>query len=251
MKAIILAAGTGSRLGEVTKTTPKCLIEFGNKTIAEYQIEALRSNNIADISMVIGYCADMVRNKLNDKGVKFHLNKDFDKTGMLESLYCAKDELNDDIILLYGDIVFKTDLIKRLLDNKDDFCLVVDRKKEIVHESENSYEEYHGKKLSKGSTKVNIVDGQVKKISKTLTADEASAEFIGIIKFSKKSIDKVQNKTKELIESGDIKKYPSPSYLIKWLIGNNEKINVVYTDDITYEEIDYSEDLDKARAKFG
>ena len=250
MKAIILAAGVGSRLGDIIKTTPKCLIKIGSKVIAEYQIEALTSNNITDISIVIGYQAENVKNALKNKKIKLYLNKDFDNTGMLESLFCAKEELNDDVIMLYGDIVFKEDLIRKLIQDKNDFCLVVDRGKEISHEAEQAFEQYHGQKIEKGSTKVNIVNDVIKKISKSMPEEEASAEYIGISKFSKRAVEIIHKRIKELIGTGEINQYPSPSHLFKWLIANGHEIHAVYTDGILYEEIDYADDLESAKKKF-
>ncbi len=250
MKAIILAAGVGSRLGDAIKSTPKCLIKIGKKTIIEYQIEALKLNNINDISIVIGHHADKVIKVLKNKSVKFYVNKNYKKTGMLESLFCAREELNDGIILLYGDVVFKANLIKKLLKNKNDFCLVVDKKIKILHEAKETFEEYYREKIKKGGTKVSIVNGFVKKISKDIPPDEASAEYIGISKLSKKAVGIFCARIKELIDNGEIKKYPSPSHLFNWLINNGFKINVVYTDDLLYEEIDYIEDLENAKLKF-
>ena len=220
MKAIILAAGVGSRLGDIIKTTPKCLIKICSKVIAEYQIEALTANNITDISIVIGYQAEKIKTALKNKKVKLYLNKDYDNTGMLESLFCAKEELNDDVTILYGDVIFKEDLIRRLIEDKSDFCLVVDKGKEISYEAEQAFEQYHGQKIEKGRTKVNIVNGVIKKISKSMPEEEASAEYIGISKFSKKAIEVVYKRIKELIDTGEITNYPSPSYLFKWLIAN-------------------------------
>lgn len=250
MKAIILAAGIGTRMGEISKNTPKCLIKVGNKSIIEYQIEALKFNNINDISVVIGYFAEKVKSILKNASVKFYPNHDYEKTGMLESMYCAKEELNGNLILLYGDIIFKADLIKKLLEDKNDFCLVVDRQKEIEHEAEEVFEQYHGEKIKKGSTKVNIINGIVKKISKDMPPEESSAEYIGIAKFSKKGLMVFVDRVKELIGNGEIKKYPSPSHLFSWLINNGYEIHVVYTDGLVYEEMDYLDDLEKAKAKF-
>jgi len=234
MKAIILAAGEGTRLGEIGKSCPKCLIRIGNKAIIERQIEALNSNGIKDISVVTGYYADRVREALKNAEVKFYLNKYYGKTGMLESLFCARDELNDATILLYSDVIFKPNLIKNLLEDKNDFCLVVDHKKGV-----------------KGDTKVKIFDDVVEDISKNLSLEESSGNYVGISKFSKKAITTIYNRINALIDNGKIKKYPSPSYLFKWLIDNGHKIHVVYADDSLYEEIDYEEDLDKAKEKFG
>ena len=233
MKAIILAAGKGTRLGEIGKSGPKCLIRIGNKAIIEHQVGALKSNGISDISVVIGYYADRVREALKNAGVKFYLNKYYGKTGMLESLFCARDELNDEAIILYGDVIFKPDLIKNLLKEKNDFCLVVDGKKEV-----------------KGDTKVKIIGSLVKDISKNLSPEESSGKYIGIAKFSKKAISTIYNRIKALIDNGGIKEYPSPSYLIMWLIEKGNKIHVAYIDNLLYEEIDDSEDLERAKVKF-
>lgn len=233
MKAIILAAGKGTRLGEIGKSGPKCLIKIGDKAIIEHQIEALKLNGIRDISVVAGYYANMVRNALKNHGIKFYLNKYYGKTGMLESLFCARDELNDNVIILYGDVMFEPDMIKNLLEDKNDFCLVVD-----------------DKKGAKGDTKVKISQSLVVDISKNLFPEVSSGKYIGIAKFSKKAAGIIYNRTKALIQSGEIKEYPSPSYLIMWLIENGNKIHVVYVGDLLYQEIDDLEDLESAKKNF-
>ena len=233
MKAIILAAGKGTRLGEIGKLGPKCLIRIGGKAIIRHQIEALKSNGITDISIVAGYYASRVRKELKNAGIKFYLNKDYWKTGMLESLFCAREELNDDAIILYGDVVFEPNLIKNLLKDKNDFCLVVD-----------------GKKGVKGDTKVKISRGMVVDISKSRSLKESGGKYIGIVKLSKGAIAIVYNRIRALIASGEIKKYPSPSYLIKWLIENGNKIHAVYADNFLYEEIDDPEDFERSKKKF-
>lgn len=233
MKAIILAAGKGTRLGEIGESIPKCLIRIGNKTIIEHQIEALNSNDIKDISVVLGYQDSKVREILRNKNIKFYLNKDYETTGMLESFFCAKNELNDDVMLIYGDVIFTANLIKKISENKDDFCLVIDSKKEV-----------------KGDTQVRIVDNVIKEISKNIPLEESSGKYIGIAKFSKEAIKIVYNRIKLLIDNGEIKKYPSPSFLFRWLIDNRKHINVEYTDNSLYEEIDDLEDLKRAKYKF-
>lgn len=233
MKAIITAAGTGSRLGEVTKSIPKCLLKIGKKMIIERQIEALEANGINDISMVIGYHADKIKKALKNKNIKFYLNKDYDKTGMLESLFCARKEFDDDIIIIYGDVVFEDDLLKKLLKDNNDFCLVVDRKEGI----------------KKSSPRISIANGIIKEISRDLPQEE-NVEYIGMSKFSQKAIKIFDDRVKDLIDSGEIKKYPSPSYLFNWLVHNGHSIHVVFADGSLYQEIDYIDDLENAKKKF-
>src|SRR3989338_1956990 len=127
MKAIILAAGIGSRLGEINKGNPKCLIKINGKPIARKQVESLHANNITDISMVVGYQEDKVKQACAGLNVKFYINPRFKESGMLESLFCARQELNDEFILVYGDIYFEKEVIGKLLPCKRDICLVVDK----------------------------------------------------------------------------------------------------------------------------
>lgn len=249
MKAIILAAGAGKRLGKFGRKTPKCLIKFGDKSIIERQIDALKSNGIEDISVVVGYHADKVKKKLLNKDIKFYLNKVYENTGLLESLFKAKNELDDEIILVYGDVAFKPEVIKSLLKCKKNFCLIVEKGKNF-DKNKQLIEKYKGIKIIKGDTKVYISKGLVKKISKNLPYNEISGKYIGVVKFSKKSTKIIYQRIKKLIKSDEVKKYPSPSYLLMSFIEKGFKIYPIYTSNENYAEIDTMEDLKTAKKKF-
>jgi len=250
MKAVILAAGIGSRMGKIAKEIPKCLIKIDNKPIIKKQIESLHSNDITDISIVVGYRSDMVRNTCESCKVKFYTNPRFKETGMLESLFCAHEELNDEFILVYGDVYFEKEVIEKLLLNKSDFCLAVDKSKTLKKFEEEFYEEYHGSKMKKGSTKVHVIDEMVKKISKNLEINENDGEYIGIAKFSERGTKIIYEMVKRLIDSSEIAKFPSPSYLFRELIKNGQKFEVIFVDPHSYSEIDYSHDINEAKKLF-
>ena len=250
MKAIILAAGVGTRMGKISEDLPKCLLEINGTPIIRKQVESLNANGINDISVVVGYREDMVKKVCKDLNIKFYTNPKYKETGMFESMFCAEEELKGEFIMIYGDIYFEETVIEKLLQDRNDFCMVVDKSKDIEHEAEEVHEEYHGEKIKKGSTKVNLVDGLVKKISKSLSPEEASAEYIGITKFSKSGTRIIFERIKHLIDSGEIAKYPSPSYLIRWLIEQGEKINVIFVEEREYAEIDYAKDLKEAKDRF-
>ena len=114
MKAIILAAGQGTRLRPFTNDRPKCMVEFNDKPIINYIIETMHYVEISDIHIVTGYKSEVLKAHLkNEKGVTFHLNKEYDSTNMLYSLWCASNEFNDDVIISYSDIIYSKDqLIK-------------------------------------------------------------------------------------------------------------------------------------------
>ena len=102
MKAIILAAGKGTRLTPFTDNFPKGMIKLFNKTLIEMQIENFQMCGITDITIVTGYKSE----KISFPKIKIIKNEFFDSTNMNESLFCAKEELNDSVIISYSDIIF-------------------------------------------------------------------------------------------------------------------------------------------------
>ena len=111
MKAIILAVVKGSRLYPYSKNKPKCLVELNGKNLLERQLNKLKSCGIKNIVIVGGYCSD----KLPAKNSRLYLNKNYRTTNMVSSLYCAIDELNEDVIISYGDIVYSVNLINAMI----------------------------------------------------------------------------------------------------------------------------------------
>ncbi|MBW2341155.1 MAG: phosphocholine cytidylyltransferase family protein [Deltaproteobacteria bacterium] len=250
MKAVILAAGVGSRMGEVGRYLPKCLLQIGGKPILRKQVETLNANGITDISVVVGYCEEMIKRASMNQAVKFYTNHRFAETGMLESLLCASDELNDSFVLVYGDVYFEREVIGKLLLNTDDICLVVNKCGNIEQSEGQFFERYYGQKLRKVSTKVYLANGWVKKLSKSPESSESGVEYIGIAKFSETKAQMIHNKIRCLVASGQIAKFPSPSYLFSSLIESGEKIGAVFVDQRQYVEVDYPENLDEARRRF-
>ena len=95
MKAIILAAGQGKRLYPLTKNQPKCLVKLFGKSIIEWQIEKFDKCNIKNISIVRGYLGDMI----NFSNINTYENINYDTTNMVETLFCAKEEITEDVII--------------------------------------------------------------------------------------------------------------------------------------------------------
>ena len=101
MKAIILAAGQGTRIKKYTQDLPKGMLSFMGKTIIERQIEMYHGCGLDDIIIVRGFAAD----KIQYSGVIYYTNKDFENTNMVESLMAANQEFDDDVIVSYSDIL--------------------------------------------------------------------------------------------------------------------------------------------------
>ena len=111
MKALILNSGLGSRMGALTKDHPKCMTEISaTDTILSRQLKLLNKANITDIVITTGYYDQVLIDyceSLNlGLNVTFVNNPVYDKTNYIYSIYCARDLLDDDIILMHGDLVF-------------------------------------------------------------------------------------------------------------------------------------------------
>jgi len=110
MKAIILAAGMGTRLGKYTQGLPKCMLKFAGKTLIQNQVDTLRASGITDITIVKGYEPDQI----DIKGTKTYVNPDYSTTNMVYSLFCAEKELSGNVLLCYADIIYVKKLSKLL-----------------------------------------------------------------------------------------------------------------------------------------
>ena len=123
MKAVILAAGRGTRLPEITKNKPKSLIKIAGKTILERQIDILLRNNIKEIYIVVGYKAEKIKDKIKKfRNIEIIENKYYATTDNIYSLYLTQDKVkNNEFILLNGDTVFEENIIRELISKKEHY----------------------------------------------------------------------------------------------------------------------------------
>lgn len=116
MKALILNSGLGSRMGALTKDHPKCMTKISDtETILSRQLELLKSAGIQDIIITTGYYNQILIDYCNSLRLNLNYifvnNPAYDQTNYIYSIYCARDYLNDDIILMHGDLVFDSSVL--------------------------------------------------------------------------------------------------------------------------------------------
>jgi len=231
MKALILAAGMGTRLIPYSKDIPKCLLKVGNKELLDYQLDALNSYNIDDIKVVTGYLADKVKNKVGSRA-KCIFNPLYNKGGILYSIQAVKEHLyGHEFICLAGDIIFYPEVLGVILNTKGDIILGVQKKK---------FDDEDSKAL--------INNGEVIKMGKKLrpiSDGETIAEYVHIAKFSGNSSKVFFDNVEKLIKSGENNAYMMDA--LNNTIKNGIKIVPAYSDGIQRTEIDFIEDLKKAR----
>ena len=99
MKALILAAGEGTRLRPYSLDRPKCLVEVDGVSLLDRQLSVLRSEGVADISLIGGYRSDMLKRP----GLRLEMNPRYAETNMVWTLFSAEQALQGDLVLAYGD----------------------------------------------------------------------------------------------------------------------------------------------------
>ena len=119
MKAVILNSGLGSRMGVLTSEHPKCMTEISTReTILSRQLKFIAEAGIEEVVMTTGYHDNILIKYCQKLDYPIHFtfvkNPLFDKTNYIYSIYCARDYLDDDIILMHGDIVFEGEVFDRV-----------------------------------------------------------------------------------------------------------------------------------------
>lgn len=174
MKAIILAAGKGTRLGKLTSDRPKGMLDFMGKTLLEHQISIYRLAGFTDITIVRGY----KKNKIDYKDIKYVDNDLYDKTNMIESLMCARDQINDDCIISYSDILFSTNLLVSLIKNKSSVVVTVDS-------DWKKYWNHRYGSLTEDLEDLQIKNNKVIKIGQPVTESKSlDYRYVGLNKFT-------------------------------------------------------------------
>lgn len=179
MKAIILAAGQGTRLKKYTENLPKGMLNFMGKTIIERQIETFRLCGINDIVIVTGYASD----KIKYKGVKFYHNDKYAETNMVESLMVAREEFDDDIIVSYSDILFEDRLLRTMISSDADFACAVDDAWKEYWKMRYGYIDFDTESLAIDKT------GYITELGlENPPLESIDSRYIGLLRFSKEGL---------------------------------------------------------------
>ncbi len=170
MKALILAAGLGSRLAPLTDNCPKSMVEVNGKPILFKQIENLKENGITDITVISGYLGNVLKERVEKAfpDVKIINSEDYASTNNMYSAYLGRSEVEGGAFLMMNaDVFYDASVVKALLE-----C---DAENAIVTDIGNYLEE---------SMKVIEKDGRLVEIAKTITKEDALGASIDVYKFS-------------------------------------------------------------------
>ena len=237
IKVILLVAGEGKRLRPFTLDRPKCMVEIDDVSLLDYQLGILKSEGLVNVVMIGGYKSEMlIRN-----GVKFKNNPRWYETNMVWTLFCAEDELEGDVIVSYGDIVYSRNILKELLNSTADIAVTIDKDWESYWRARNDNPLDDAETLKLGK------DGLIIEIGKKpKSLDEIEGQYMGLMKFSAAGIRQIKSVYHDAQKSGKLLGKPTENAymtdLLQAIIQTGKPISSVPIQG-NWIEVDTVEDL--------
>lgn len=232
MRAIVLVAGAGWRLKPYTEATPKCLLDMGGKSLLVRYLEIFSALGIREAVLVVGFLKEKVMAEAArgpaDVQVRFVQNDQFTKGNIL-SLWHARLEFDDEVLILDGDVLYPQELLARLLASPDPNAIVVDERFRDSGEEQ----------------KVVCEDGWVVEVTKKISGDpRVRGEAVGFLRLSAEAAEVLRGILEEFIETGkDSLEYEEAFRELAAEV----PIGLVEVGDLPWIEIDFEEDLARAR----
>ncbi|MBA2303473.1 MAG: phosphocholine cytidylyltransferase family protein [Acidobacteria bacterium] len=224
--AVILAAGSGTRLTGSEVIRPKCLAPFGSFTLIEVQMRALRAQGIEDIVVVVGYGAGRVRQACGP-GVRFVENAQYLDTNSMYSMWLARPLLRGALVVMNCDVLFHPAMLRDLLTAGHENALLV------------SYPDPGAAPFGAEEMKVRVRRGRVDDIRKDLPLAEVDGENVGIAKFSERGAARLMEVAEEIISSGSVRDWAPRAF---GTFAREQPLYAVGTRGLPWTEIDTPED---------
>lgn len=228
----MLAAGVGKRMHEVTGKLPKCLIYMGGRTLLERHLDYLSRLGVNDIVFVVGHFKELVFDAVKGhapKGlnVRFIVNEDY-KRGSILSLWCARDELDDDVLIMDADVLYHEELLVRLVESENRNCFLLEDVFEDTGEE----------------MKLFVKGDRVVGISKHVSYEcDFLGEGVGFFKLSADDCPKLKGILEEFEQKGivDVEYEDALHVLLSRCKAGFERV-----DGLPWIEIDFLEDIERA-----
>jgi choline kinase len=229
MRAVILAAGRGARLGGIIGDRPKCLARVGVTSLLERQLHTLRDCGVSAITVIVGHQAADVREVCGSQ-VSFVHNARYASTNSLYSLWLARDLLVGGFLVLNGDVVFHHQLLEDLLTARYDDALLMGAR--------GDRDQYSDEEM-----KVVVRAGRVAEIAKTIPPLDADGENVGIAKFSAAGAALLVEELDQMVAAGATGDWLPAAFA---RFSRRRALHVVESRGFPWIEIDFPEDYWRA-----
>lgn len=234
MQAIVMAAGKGSRIQELTGGKPKAFLEIRGIPMIDYNIALLHHHNIRDILVVTGYCDEAFTDHLKDiPGIRFTFNPFYEQANVLGSFFIAQQLLAEtDTVYMHADTLCDPGIFIDMLNSAGDMVLPVD----------------FGP-CDEEAMKIRRENGRLVEISKEIQCENSEGEFIGIAKITGGTIEPLRQAATRLMRGKSFLSYFEGA--IQELIDTTAPdIRTVPTDGRFWGEVDFAEDFERMKAHF-
>ncbi|HEY9725062.1 MAG TPA: phosphocholine cytidylyltransferase family protein [Chroococcales cyanobacterium] len=238
MKAIILAAGVGRRLGHDGQIQPKCLLKFGGKSLLERHLDYLRHYQIEEVAIAVGYQAEMIQDEIKAIGAENWVttvyNPDYTQ-GSLISLWTLREYLvaSDELLLMDADVLYDRRIIERLVKTNTLNCFLLDRDFEPGDEP----------------VKLCVRDGYLvefrKQVAPELTYD-FSGESVGFFRFERAIARRLATCTERCVADGRHEE-PYEEAIRDLLLETPQAFGYEDITGLAWIEIDFPQDIKRAQ----
>lgn len=226
MQAVILAAGVGSRLGQLTNGLPKCLLKIGGRPLIKHQLETLADNGVGPVLMVVGHRAEAIRELVGSR-TEYIVNDRYEQTNSLYSLWLAREWIKGPFVLLNCDLFFHPDILMRFVEEQGNI---------LAYDSTTS----NGRE----QTKVALRERRVVDLGKDLPIESARGESLGLLKFDEEGARVFLAQADALIKAGNEKAWVTEGVRTCCSQIRIYGFNVA---GLPWAELDYPHDLEEAR----
>ena len=185
MKAIIMAAGIGSRLLKISNGKPKCLIIAGKETLISRMVRLLRQCNIHDITVITGYMSHLIHQDLGEK-VRYFNNPFYQATNSIASLWLARELLTKDVILMNADLFLEDNILNIALSQTKNAVMLSD-----------------STRIETADFRFGVNGDRILKTGNKLANDETDCEYVGVARIDKNFIHQFKNRLEYLLSKGD------------------------------------------------
>ncbi len=242
VRAVLIAASRGADLGELTEDRPKCMIEVRGQPLLRRLVATLNDGGVRDITVVRGYKKD----KINLPSIRTVDNDLFANTGEAASLACALDHIRGDCLIAYGDILFRSAVLDRLLDVEGDIVVTVDALWRDRHfDSKTRVRDLAA--CSRPFSAGYLDDGPVtlERMGNDLADNEIQGEWMGLARLTEKGAEAVRAEIEAMAADGTLPK-ASLLDMFSRLAGNGHEVRVAYA---TGQWLDVDDAADVAKAR--
>ncbi|MDM0488391.1 phosphocholine cytidylyltransferase family protein [Clostridium perfringens] len=227
MRALILAAGRGTRISRYLSGKPKCTVDIGGITLIENTINKLREIGINDIALIVGYNQNEIRKTLKNYDVEFYYNPFYDVTNSAASAWFAKEFIkeDEDLIIMNGDVYAEVSLLQEVVEEKMSPVLFADN----TRKEEGDYKFYYENNI-------------LMKYGKELEGNDITGEYVGIAKINKNFIKKFKESLEYMINN---QKHSLWWENALYRLSDKQDIYVKDVDGKFWAEVDYIEDYER------